>query len=234
VNILILSATEIEVAPLVEALGRPFFTDEKLNSFRFGKLRINLLISGIGMVAKAYWLGKYLSAKKYDFVINTGIAGSFGKEISIGEVVNVSTDQFSEIGALTPNGFLSATDLNFNDFENFPFHSGLLINPTDFEKFGLQNLKRVSGITSNTIHGEKASILEVAKRFHPEIETMGGAAFLYGCLIEKIPCAQIRAISNFVEKRDKSRWNIPLAVKNLTTTTLEILDYLNKTNLENE
>jgi len=234
VNILILSATEIEVAPLVEALGRPFFTDEKLSSFRFGKLRIDLLISGIGMVAKAFWLGKYLSAKKYDFAINIGIAGSFGKEISIGEVVNVSTDQFSEIGAHTPNGFLSATDLKFNDFENFPYRSALLINTTDFKKYGLQNLKQVTGITSNTIHGEKASILEVAERFHPEIETMGGAAFMYGCLIEKIPCLQVRAISNYVEVRDKSRWNIPLAVKNLTTTTLQILDYLNKSNLENE
>jgi len=83
VNILILSATKHEVFPLVEALGKPFFTDGKLSSFQFGKLRIDLLISGIGMVAKAFWLGKYLSAKKYDFVINTGIAGSFGKEISI-------------------------------------------------------------------------------------------------------------------------------------------------------
>jgi len=234
VNILILSATKLEVASLVEVLGKPFFTDEKLSSFRFGKLRIDLLISGIGMVAKAFWLGKYLSAKNYDFALNTGIAGSFVNEISIGEVMNVSTDQFSEIGALTPNGFLSATDLNFNDFENFPFQSGLLINSTDFEKYGLQNLKQVTGITSNTIHGEINSISAVAERFHPDVETMGGAAFLYCSHSEKIPCAQIRAISNFVEVRDKSRWNIPLAVKNLTTTTLEILDYLNKTNLENE
>jgi futalosine hydrolase len=95
-------------------------------------------------------------------------------------------------------------------------------------------LKQVTGITSNTIHGEINSISAVAERFHPEIETMGGAAFLYSCLIEKIPSAQVRAISNYVEVRDKSRWNIPLAVKNLTTTTLQILDYLNKSNHENE
>ena len=199
-----------------------------------GRMKIDILISGIGMVAKAFWLGKYLSEKKYDFAMNAGIAGSFVNEIKIGEVVNVSVDQFLEIGALVPDGFLTASDLHFSDFDTFPFKSGLLINPTDFEKFGLQNLRQVSGITSNTIHGEKASILAVAERFHPEVETMGGAAFLYGCLIEKVPCAQIRAISNFVEVRDKSRWNIPLAVKNLTSTTLEILDYLNKSNHENE
>jgi len=199
-----------------------------------GRMKIDILISGIGMVAKAFWLGKYLSRKKYDFAINLGIAGSFRSEIPIGEVVNVIKDQFSEIGALTSAGFLTASDLHFSDFDTFPFKSGLLINPTDFEKFGLQNLRQVSGITSNTIHGEKASILAVSERFHPEIETMGGAAFLYCCLIEKVPCAQIRAMSNYVAVRDKSRWNIPLAVKNLTTTTLEILDYLNKSIPENE
>jgi len=110
----------------------------------------------------------------------------------------------------------------------------LLINPTDFAKYGLQNLKQVTGITSNTIHGEINSILQIKELFHPDIETMGGAAFLYGCLFEKIPCAQVRAISNFVEERDKSRWNIPLAVQNLTTTTLKILDDLNKSTPENE
>jgi futalosine hydrolase len=234
VNILILSATKHEVFPLVEALGKPFFTDGKLSSFQFGKLKTDLLISGIGMVAKAFWLGKYLSEKKYDFALNTGIAGSFASEIKIGEVVNVSVDQFSEIGALVPDGFLTASDLHFNDFDTFPFHSGLLINQTDFSKSGIQNLKQVTGITANTVHGEINSILQIKEKFHPDIETMGGAAFLYGCLIEKIPCAQIRAISNFVEERDKSRWNIPLAVKNLTTTTIEILDYLNKSTIENE
>ena len=233
-NILILSATEIEVAPLIKALGKPVFHHEKLRSFRLGRLNLDILISGIGMVAKAFWLGKFLSENKYDFALNTGIAGSFASEIKIGEVVNVSVDQFSEIGALVPDGFLTASDLHFGDFDTFPFKSGLLINPTNFDKFGLQNLKQVSGITSNTIHGEKASILAVAERFHPEVETMGGAAFMYGCLYSKVPCAQIRAISNFVEERDKSRWNIPLAVKNLTSTILEILDYLNKSTLENE
>ena len=233
-NILILSATKHEVFPLVEALGKPFFTDGKLSSFQFGKLKTDLLISGIGMVAKAFWLGKYLSEKKYDFALNTGIAGSFASEIKIGEVVNVSVDQFSEIGALVPDGFLTASDLHFSDFDTFPFRSGLLINQTDFSKSGIQNLKQVTGITANTVHGEINSILQIKEQFHPEIETMGGAAFLYGCLIEKIACAQIRAISNFVEERDKSRWNIPLALKNLTSTTLEILDYLNKSIPENE
>jgi futalosine hydrolase len=62
------------------------------------------------------------------------------------------------------------------------------------------------------------------KKFDADIETMEGAAFFYSCLQLKIPFLQIRAISNFVEPRDKSKWNIPLALENLST---EIFDFLN-------
>jgi futalosine hydrolase len=34
---------------------------------------------------------------------------------------------------------------------------------------------------------------------------------------------QIRSISNYVEKRNKENWNIPLALKNLHATILELL-----------
>jgi futalosine hydrolase len=234
VNILLLSATEPEVAPLIGGLGVCTYADGRFRSFANGMLKTDVLISGIGMVAKAYWLGKYLSAKKYDLVLNLGIAGSFSSEISIGEVVNVTTDQFSEVGAITSNGFLTSIDLQFSDFDSFPFQAGLLVNPMPFDKFGLQNLKQVSGITVNTIHGEVFSISSVVKQFHPDVETMGGAAFFYGCLIENVPCAQIRSISNYVEERDKPRWNISLAVKNLTSVALGILDYLNNKNIANE
>jgi futalosine hydrolase len=30
-----------------------------------------------------------------------------------------------------------------------------------------------------------------------------------------VPCVQIRAISNFVEKRNKSNWDIGIAIENL-------------------
>jgi futalosine hydrolase len=53
-------------------------------------------------------------------------------------------------------------------------------------------------------------------RFSPDIETMESAAFFYVCLQEKIPFLALRAISNKVEPRDKSKWNIPLAMQNLS------------------
>jgi futalosine hydrolase len=45
-------------------------------------------------------------------------------------------------------------------------------------------------------------------------------------MIERIPCAQIRAVSNFIEKRNRDNWNIALAIKNLNETAIEIINNL--------
>ncbi len=55
-------------------------------------------------------------------------------------------------------------------------------------------------------------------------KTMEGAAFFYVCLKENMNFFQIRTISNYVEERNEARWNIPLAIKNLTQQVLEIID----------
>jgi futalosine hydrolase len=58
------------------------------------------------------------------------------------------------------------------------------------------------------------------------VESMEGAAFMFACEIEDIPYVQIRAISNYVEKRNKEGWNIPLAIENLNRKIMEIIDSL--------
>ena len=48
-----------------------------------------------------------------------------------------------------------------------------------------------------------------------DVETMEGAAFFEVCLRHGIPFAEIRAVSNRVGEEDRTRWDIPLALKNL-------------------
>ena len=48
-----------------------------------------------------------------------------------------------------------------------------------------------------------------------DVESMEGAAFFEACLATGVPFAEIRAVSNAVGEEDRSRWNIPLALKNL-------------------
>jgi futalosine hydrolase len=44
---------------------------------------------------------------------------------------------------------------------------------------------------------------------------MEGAAFIYASLSEGIPFIQIRAVSNYIEERDKTTWDLEKALKNL-------------------
>ena len=49
----------------------------------------------------------------------------------------------------------------------------------------------------------------------PNHESMEGAALHYVCLMEQVPFAQVRCISNYIEPRNRKAWDIPIAVGNL-------------------
>jgi futalosine hydrolase len=87
----------------------------------------------------------------------------------------------------------------------------------------LKNLRQVDAVTVNTVHGNEKSIKSVKRKYNPDIESMEGAAFFYVCMMEKIPCIQLRAVSNYVERRNKNSWNIPLAIRNLNVVAFDLL-----------
>ena len=37
---------------------------------------------------------------------------------------------------------------------------------------------------------------------------MEGAAFMYACLVQGLPFAQVRAVSNVVERRNRGAWKM--------------------------
>ena len=55
---------------------------------------------------------------------------------------------------------------------------------------------------------------------------MEGAGFMYACLVEGVPFAQIRAVSNVVERRNRNAWKLNVAIDNLGAAALRILDSL--------
>ena len=225
-NVLIVSATYLEIEPLLTHFKFIKQSNQKLRHYEFKNHDIDVLIPGVGMTFTAYWLGKTLTYKRYDVAINVGLAGTFDDTVKIGEVVNVISDRISELGAEDGEKFLSLIDMDLLEDEDFELQNGEMINTIPIENKVAETLKKVKGITVNTTHGDENSIEKVKNLFQPQIESMEGAAFLYACLLEGISCLQIRAISNKVERRNKDNWDIKLAVKNLTYKSLEILQTL--------
>jgi futalosine hydrolase len=204
-NILIVAATKREIEPL-------------LNNLKGLKFKPDVLITGVGMVATTFMLTKTLSAKKYDAAINLGICGSFNRNLKIGEVVTITEDVFSELGAEDGDSFLKLQDMDFADKKD------VFLKPAKkFSAPALRKFKKVKGITVNTVHGNKKSISKVVTLYNPDVESMEGAAFFYVCNQFKIPAIQLRAVSNYVERRNMKNWDITLAVEKLNDTALVIL-----------
>lgn len=173
----------------------------------------NHLVTGVGMVSTAIAVTRALAKNHYDLVINAGIAGSFNRALTIGEVVEVNEDYLSELGAQDGNRFLSPEEMNVAmDYKvQMPSRS---------------HLKSVKGITVNTVHGDDLSIMKTVHRLNPQIESMEGAACMLACEKSNVKCVQIRSISNFVEKRNKSNWNVPKAIENLNIELQHFLSTL--------
>lgn len=211
-TLLLVSATAAEIAPLTQILEQQY----KKTEHRFEKngLSIELCITGVGMVSTAYALGK-LSDKNFDYVLNVGVAGSFNR-FQNGTVVQIMHDCFSELGAEDDASFLSIDQMGLGTQKVFPEFP--LALPTELR------LPKAGGITVNTVHGNANSIEDVVARYSPDVESMEGAAFFYACNQAKWTCAQIRAISNQVEKRDKSKWQMREAVDALNAYALKLIE----------
>ena len=173
----------------------------------------DILISGVGMINACFGLTKYLQEKTPDIIINIGIAGAFKKEYVLGDVLEVSQDCFSEMGVQNRDSFLNMSDIGFDV-------------DTTFQYSPQTNLVQARGITVNTVHGKNEAIEEVVKRLNPDLESMEGAAFMMVCQKFNIRFIQIRSVSNYVEERNKEKWNLDLAIRNLNIQLRTIINNL--------
>ena len=223
-RLLIVSATSLEIKPLLKVLGKGRVLKHHITRYRYKHFQIDILITGVGMVPTAVGTTMALAGYRYDAVINAGVCGSFNSEITIGSVLNITSDCLPETGAEDGEHFLSIIDLKLLDQDEFPFTGGKLVNDSVFESNVINSLRISSGVTVNTVHGNEKNIAAFLGRHNADIESMEGAAFFYSCKMYKAKYIQIRSVSNYIEDRDVSKWNIPLAVQNLNHVLLDLLN----------
>jgi futalosine hydrolase len=185
-------------------------------SEQFQNQDIDFAVTGIGPVFTTFNLTEILNQKKYDLVINIGICGAFSEWLQVGDCVNVMKEQFGDFGVTDHTDFQTVFDLKFLDKMDDPFAGGALW--ADMFYAAEIPLREASGLTVSNASGEAGQIEFRRKKFGANIETMEGAAVFYVCAQKKVPVVQIRCVSNRVEPRDTSAWNVPLALKNLSET----------------
>jgi futalosine hydrolase len=220
-KILIVAATSLEIRPFFEKISElPFNAHSFPPVFRDGH-HLSFLITGMGSTATAATLSGHLTSHQYNLVINAGIAGSFNQGLKPGDVTLVKTEIFGDLGIEESDGrFLDLFEAGLLTPGTFPFSHTKIECPTNLSGF---NIPKVTGVTVNCVHGYEPSIIRIREKYHPDIETMEGAAFYYTCLLHNQRSLQVRSISNYVEKRNRENWEIPLATQNLSTALIEII-----------
>ena len=210
-NILVVAATAKEINPFIELT-------------RTGDINnADILISGIGLTASTYHLAKQLALKKYDLVIQAGVAGCFDLRIPLGAVVAVRQDAIADQSVVELERLKTLFDLNLVPQDQYPYKKGWLIN-TNKEVLKKTKLKIVNGISVNQISTSKQMIKFYREVFDPVTESMEGAALHYVCLMENVPFVQIRSISNYIGERNKKKWDMMDSIMNLNDSLVRIIN----------
>src|SRR6185503_16368533 len=125
---LIVAATAAKIDPLLAVLTQRSNSDGRLRSCTRANHDIDVLMTGVGMVATAAWSSRVLATREYDVALNLGVCGSFDPGIPAGGVVHVVSEELPEMGAEADDAFLTLHDLKLLARDDFPFRDGRLMN----------------------------------------------------------------------------------------------------------
>jgi len=222
-RILIVSATPFEIAGVVAHLENNFRMEGDL--FKNKEVEVKILVTGLGMVNTTYSMTGLLSADAaYDLAINAGLCGCFDTSVELGSVVNIDRDTFGDLGVTEHDGsFVSAFDLRFINENEKPYEKGWIVNNNGQGNF----LPNKSSVTVNNVSGSLSGIQMIREKYNADMESMEGAAFAFVCEKFEQNYLQIRSVSNYIEPRNRSNWQVEKALDSLNMTLIGMLEALN-------
>lgn len=203
-KILLVSATQLEIQEYL--LSAPHH---------------DILITGVGLHHAMYELTNQLHGHRYDLVIQAGVAGAFESSgLKMGDVVAVKQDAFGDAGSFEKEQFHSLQTLGLTADKEW------LVNENSVQK--KLKIPQVKAITINTLTDYMPYVAALEQKWQADIESMEGAALHFVCSKKNVPYLQLRAISNFVGERDKSKWLLATAINNLNGTLKALIASLEK------
>jgi futalosine hydrolase len=208
-QLLVCASTEFEIKPTIK-----FAREENIQN-------VEILITGVGMMATTYSLTKALLNKRPDFILQAGVGGCLNEKLPLSKIVLIENENIGDLGVDENGSFKTLFDLKLLDENSFPWKKRKLSN--NVEVFKSTGLTIVDGVTVNEISTNKERIAYYKNQLNASVETMEGAALHFFALQEKIPFLQMRSLSNFVGERDKSKWVMDIAIANLNIELQRIL-----------
>ncbi len=237
---LVLSAVPREIALVLGAIETPFCDPDTVFPATEGTIGSTPLVccaAGIGKANAAAAATCLIERHQPERIIVTGCGGAYaGSGLSVGDLAVASDELFGDEGTVTSEGWLDMRQMGLPLFSEGgrSWYNTIPLARHETEKImqladshGL-HLARGRFVTVSCCSGTRARGLELARRYQAVCENMEGAAVALVALRYGIPCLEIRGISNLVDDRDMSRWEIDRAVETTQRFVLKVIEYLSR------
>jgi futalosine hydrolase len=223
--VLITASTKLELSLLLAAaeaspLANRGFLD--IQGGRIGKHEVFICETGVGKANAAAATAVALERIAPGLLINTGCAGAFADSgLIVGDIAVADQEVFADEGVLTPAGWhpLELIGIPLLQRDGLKYFNEIPLTPK-FARLA-QSLASPSGsrirngrfLTVSTCTGTSERGGELQQRFGAVCENMEGAAVALVALRYGVAALEVRGVSNMVEDRNLSRWDIGLAVE---------------------
>ncbi|PLX83193.1 MAG: futalosine hydrolase [Desulfuromonas sp.] len=182
---------------------------------------VQLLHSGVGKANAAAATATLLTSCQPAAVISLGCGGAYpGSGLAVGDLALATEEIYGDEGVLAPGVFqdMDQIGLPLVKRDGRPLFNRFPADPSRLESArpALERTAAITGrtlatggfVTVSTCSGTEAAGTTMARRTGGICENMEGAAVAQICAVYGIPFLEIRGISNLVEDRDLSRWDL--------------------------
>jgi futalosine hydrolase len=214
-RLLVITAVEAERAAVRRGLDQP--VDRELADALEDGDRIVVEAGGVGAAAAAaaagWLLGVCAEEDPFELVICAGVAGGFADRAGPGATVLASRSVAADLGADSPEGLLTLSDLGFG--------SSTLDGDADLLnrlRGGLPTAILGDVLTVSTVTGTAARADLLRARWPDAVaEAMEGFGVASAAQRAGAAFAELRTISNPVGPRDRAAWQLAEALAALQT-----------------
>ncbi|MBP1752010.1 MAG: purine or other phosphorylase, family 1 [Geobacteraceae bacterium] len=237
-TILVTAATAGELSRMIRETGAYGIAAKgvpEVYEWRTFRNRVIVAVTGMGKVNAALSSAALICALSPDLIINTGCAGAYGDSgLAVGDIALASSEIYGDEGLWTASGWhpldrigIPLAEVRGNRYFNeIPLSMPVAEKAYRFAEGRGIILHKGKFVTVSTCSGTSVRGAELSRRFGAICENMEGAAVAHAALRFGLDCMEIRGISNMVEDRDLSRWDLAGAVDNVQRFIMPFVESL--------
>lgn len=202
-----------------------------------GDHRVLLCVGGIGKVNAAHTATLMVTRFSPEALVLFGSGGAYPSSgAQVGDVALAKEEIAGDEGVLTQHGFRDLEHLGIPLLKTpatmiysvFPASQPLMRQSlqtlaADYAS-GERSMHVGRFVTVSTCTGVMARARELEERHHALCENMEGAAVAQVAELHGVPWLEVRGISNIVEDRDMTKWDLPRAAGAAQQAVLRIVE----------